>query len=260
MYLIKGRYEKINRIAEKVTDFFFPWGTYCASCGNIVDGSRTYCLCDYCMKNIQWGNVRVCHEGQRGDTVRMCCEGDGGVENVLESILACMGYGNLERSLIFGLKYNKHTYLARIMGRIMADRLQADEYGRKLLEADYIIPVPMHREKKRARGFNQTEKTGKYLAGFIGVPMIGDGLVRSEKTAAQRSVSGSERFNNMSGAFEAAPWLSEMVKGKHVILLDDIYTTGATAWHCGKVLKDSGCSRVDCLVLASSNDDAVGFF
>ena len=246
MYLIPGKYQWLDALKDKVTDFFFPWGTYCICCGNFIDETRTYCICDHCMRNISWGNISINHKDEKAE--------------MFDSTVSCMGYGIYERSIIFNLKYNGNTYVARILAKIMMVRLMYDEEGRQMLEADYINPVPVHREKIKARGFNQTEKVGKYLSGYSKIQMLADGLERSEKTAAQRSVSGKERFDNLAGAFAPSPDLEEKIRGKHVILLDDIYTTGATAWHCGRILRDAGAARVDCLVLASGNDDGTGIF
>ena len=83
-----------------------------------------------------------------------------------------------------------------------------------------------------------------------------DGLIRHESTAAQRSVEGRDRLSNLADAFSC----SKDMSGKHVILLDDIFTTGATVLQCGRVLKAAGAERVDVLVLATGNDFAEGFF
>jgi predicted amidophosphoribosyltransferase len=88
-------------------------------------------------------------------------------------------------------------------------------------------------------------------------------LVRQEKTAAQRSIEGRDRLSNLEGAFGPAAGKTPMehyVRGKRVILLDDIFTTGATALHCGRILKEAGAASVDFLSIATGNDYADGFF
>lgn len=236
------------KAAEKAADFLFPWGTYCVCCGNFIDKSRTYCLCDHCIRKIRWGHVKV--EGQIP----------------VDSVRACMKYGLYERRLIFELKYNGHTYMARILAQILYDRLisDPDRETAALFDADYIVPVPVHRSRMRQRGFNQAERIALHLGRLMGVEVLGKGLIRKTSTAAQRSVAGRERFANLEGAF--APGFGSMealglrIAGKKLILLDDIFTTGATATHCALILKEAGAARVDVLTVAAGNHEATGFF
>ena len=264
MYLIKRGPVWLQNLADRTADFFFPWGTYCVVCGNYIDRSRSYCLCDHCIRHITWGYVEIPPESLRQNNFTgpeaEALQKEGGIP--LDSIRACMKYGLYERRLIFELKYNGHTYMARILAKILADRIHSDAGAAELLESDFIIPVPMHRKKERQRGFNQASLTAGYLGEFLGIPVLKDGLQRSESTAAQRSIAGGERLSNLHGAFRAGYGgrLSERIAGKRVILLDDIFTTGATAICCGRVLKDAGAARADVLTVASGNDGAAGFF
>lgn len=288
MYFMKKGPQWAWKLAEAAVDFFFPWGTYCVCCGNFIDNRRSYLLCDHCIHHITWGNVEIPPESLKhnhftGPEAEFLQREDG---IPLDSIRACMKYGLYERRLIFELKYNRHTFMARILGKILADRILNDPGAAELVGADFIIPVPMHKAKERQRGFNQAVKTARYLGRFLGIPVLEDGLMRRESTAAQRSVEGKDRLANLSGAFAAGTVhsrigrrgridrgerkdgirsakkisLAEAVRGKRVILLDDIFTTGATVLHCGRVLKEAGAAEVHVLVLATGNDYAVGFF
>lgn len=296
-YLRKKGPQWAWKLAATAVDFFFPWGTYCVCCGNFIDNRRSYLLCDHCIHHITWGNVEIPPESLKhnhftGPEAEFLQREDG---IPLDSIRACMKYGLYERRLIFELKYNRHTFMARILGKILADRILNDPGAAELVGADFIIPVPMHKAKERQRGFNQAVKTARYLGCFLGIPVLEDGLMRRESTAAQRSVEGKDRLANLSGAFAAGTVhsrigridrigrigrrgridrgkrkygirsakkisLAEVVRGKRVILLDDIFTTGATVLHCGRALKEAGAAEVHVLVLATGNDYAVGFF
>lgn len=288
MYFMKKGPQWAWKLAEAAVDFFFPWGTYCVCCGNFIDNRRSYLLCDHCIHHITWGNVEIPPESLKHNPFTgpeaEFLQREGGIP--LDSIRACMKYGLYERRLIFELKYNRHTFMARILGKILADRILNDPGAAELVGADFVIPVPMHKAKERQRGFNQAVKTARYLGRFLGIPVLEDGLMRRESTAAQRSVEGKDRLANLSGAFAAGTVrsrigrrgridrgerkdgirsakkisLAEAVRGKRVILLDDIFTTGATVLHCGRVLKEAGAAEVHVLVLATGNDYAVGFF
>ncbi len=269
-YLLQRGPSWFHRMASAAVEFFFPWGTYCICCGNFIDSKRSYCICDHCIRKIEWGNVKIEPERLKqnlfaGPEAHRLQE-EGGIS--VDSIRACMKYGLYERRIIFELKYNRHTYVARIIGKILADRVLTDSEAAILLDADYIIPVPMHRKKERQRGFNHVSKIACYLGAYLQIPVLDGVLVRQEATAAQRSVEGRERLSNLAGAFKLAGSknpiqknrLAEQIRGSRVILLDDIFTTGATVLHCSRVLKEAGAKRVDVLVLATGNDNAEGFF
>lgn len=264
MYLRRRGPAWASAAIEMAADFFFPWGTYCVACGNFIDGKRSYCICDHCIRHITWGNVEIPPDSLRENNFTgpeaAALQKEGGIP--MDSVRACMKYGLYERRLIFELKYNGHTYMARILAKILADRVFSDAGAAELLTADYLIPVPVHKRKEKQRGFNQAALVAGYLSGFTGIPMLKDGLVRSESTAAQRSVAGEDRLSNLHGAFlpGCRGRLSEKISGKKVILLDDIFTTGATAICCSRVLKEAGAARVDVLAVASGNDGARGFF
>ncbi len=260
---------------EKVRDLFFPWGTYCICCGNFIDQSRTYCLCDHCIRQIGWGNVEIApcslldnqFTGAAAEALKRREAQGKGIP--VDSIRACMKYGLYERRLIFELKYNGHTYVARILADMLYDRIKNDSAAAmQLASADYIVPVPIHKEKYRKRGFNQAEKIAIHLGRLLKIPVLkdGHGLVRITSTTAQRSVAGAERLENLAGALGPMVGsrdfcrLTERVQGKSLILLDDILTTGATAIQCGLVLKDAGAAKVHVLTIAAGNDHAKGFF
>ena len=142
----------MQRAAELAVEFFFPWGTYCICCGNFIDNRRSYCICDHCIRHITWGNVEIPSQSLKlnqftGPEAEKL-QADGGIP--LDSIRGCMKYGLYERRIIFELKYNRNTYVARIAGKILADRIFSDPGAAALLNADCIIPVPMHRKKDAA--------------------------------------------------------------------------------------------------------------
>ena len=112
-YLRAGRHTLIGNWIEQITDFFFPWGTYCVCCGNFIDRQRSYCICDHCMQKIGWGRIEVPVDGVKQtkkendrNTIPMFDE-----DFPLDSIRCCMKYGLYERRFIVALKYNGYTCL-----------------------------------------------------------------------------------------------------------------------------------------------------
>jgi ComF family protein len=140
------------------------------------------------------------------------------------------------REIIHHLKYSDRVSLAYPLGDILKECLD-----RQPFTGDVVIPVPLHRSRERARGFNQAE----LLAVRLGLPVATKILRRRKNTPSQTGLSRSERKRNLAGAFE----VRERVKGT-VIVVDDVYTTGATMDEIARTLKRAGAERVEVLTAA----------
>lgn len=235
----------MRKWGRKIENLFFPKSLYCICCGKYIDGSRSYSLCDHCVSrmNFNWYEVKPQH---------------------FDRCLCAMGYGFYERRLIFNLKYDGKTYVAPIAAEIMADCLRAvlREKGQcPWLTSDLIIPVPISRERMKTRQFNQAERIGFHLGKILSVKVRGDVLLRVRDTKAQRALSAAERRGNMEGAFAVQRGKEATIRGKSILLIDDIFTTGATASACARTLKESGAARVYamCLLGAPKRDHEVEF-
>ncbi|MFQ5958709.1 MAG: ComF family protein, partial [Alphaproteobacteria bacterium] len=117
-----------------------------------------------------------------------------------------------------------------------------------LADADAVTPVPLHRLRLFARRYNQAALLGRELGRIAGVPFAPDLLVRTRHTRSQAGRSRRARFENVRGAF--AVRRGEDVRGRRIVLVDDVMTTGATAGACAAVLKRAGAVRVDVLSVA----------
>ena len=214
-------------IGNAALDLLFPPSLYCNCCGNVIDESRTYNLCDHCIAHIRWDGSPV--------------KDLGGL-----NVLRCTEYGLYERTLIFALKYNGKTYIARDIAQIMADRLSLAE-----ISFDVIVPVPMYAAKERKRGFNHAALIGKYLGRLVSKPHLAHGLLRMDNTLPMRGLSPTERSQNVKGKFAINEKYVKMLKGKKILLLDDFYTTGSTALECYSALKRAGAADVYLLAFAA---------
>lgn len=230
---------KRGTLGRKTAELLYPSSLYCICCGKYTDASRAYSLCDHCIKRMNF------------------CMSELPGNGILNSAAAAMGYGLYERQLIFGLKYGGKTYIARHIADILYDCLKKylSDTGRcPWFGADVIVPVPIHKEKLKQRGFNQAARISVHLGEKTGIPVFGDGLERIKSTVPQRALSSSERKANVDGAFRFNPRRQSVLKGKRVLLIDDTYTTGATATACAKSLSEGGAVRVDFLALASAGN------
>jgi len=111
-----------------------------------------------------------------------------------------------------------------------------------------IVPVPLHKSRERARGFNQAFELSKPLANMAQIPVLANLLSRVRPTKIQAGLSRRERRMNVAGAFVLSR--SKTIEDKTVLLVDDVFTTGATLNECAKILRRNGARRVNVLTLA----------
>ena len=162
-------------------------------------------------------------------------------------------YDKVLMAAIHCLKYKEKIQLARPLGVILF--MTFCRYWNKG-NINLIMPVPLHRRKFRSRGFNASflfVKEWTYITKALNgslpvIPVAGDILVRKRWTEPQTGLGRKERLQNIKNAFGVRD--SSKIKGKKILLVDDVYTTGATANECAKVLIRAGAARVDVLTLA----------
>jgi len=140
------------------------------------------------------------------------------------------------RELVYSLKYRNLRALAPDMGRLLGEYLESHP-----IAADVVIPVPLHSRRERERGYNQSELLANALGILTGAVVDKRALRRARNAPPQVSIDGHEkRKENVEGAFECTTSLD----GAHVLLIDDVVTTGSTLSACASALKDSGAKSV----------------
>lgn len=149
------------------------------------------------------------------------------------------------RQLVHGLKYrDRHDY-ALPMARMMV------QAGQELLiEADVIIPIPLHWRRLWSRRFNQSQQLAEHVGRLIDKPLLLDGLTRTRATPRQVGLTYGQRKRNVTGAFSVMPLKQEEIRGRGIVLIDDVLTTGATANAASRALLKAGAARVDVLIFA----------
>ena len=162
-------------------------------------------------------------------------------------ILSVYPYSSEMRTIIHQLKYYGKLHLAEHLGEAMADLLNKDK---KIKGADFLIPVPLHKVKKRSRGFNQSELLARKISQLSGISMIDNVFLRKRYTENQSLLPIDKRAKNVEGAFEVKN--GDILQGKNLVLVDDIITTGSTINECIKVLMDAGSGKVTALTAAVS--------
>ena len=166
-------------------------------------------------------------------------------------VRAAVAYGDIAKAMVLRLKYGGRTAFAETAARHMV-RLMPDR-------CDLIIPVPLHRWRLWTRGFNQAALIGDALARLSGTPCTVDLLRRERATPKLRGLGKRARAKAVRAAFAVAPADRPQLRGKAVVLVDDVYTSGATATACSSALLRAGTASVTILcwarVLNNDRDD-----
>lgn len=158
---------------------------------------------------------------------------------------AALRYDAASRGLILAFKHADRTHAAPAFARWLA-RAGADV----LKDADLLAPVPLHWTRLALRRFNQSALIANALAERTGVPSVPDLLRRRRRTPVQGSLGRNARKRNVARAFALAPRHAALVRGKIVVLVDDVLTTGATLGECAKALRRAGAAEIRALTLA----------
>ncbi len=205
------------------------WPARCPSCGAEVDARGSWC--DRCAAEV-WA-MRELSLGKSSPLSRCVAltHYRGGVKVVL-------------RDMKFRGKRKDALCLSSLLTQIPAERLVGD--------IDRIVPVPISDARRRVRGFNQTEVLFEDWARSSGAVWCTEVLMRVRDTEAQWKLTKRERKANLAGAFCIAN--ADVVRGKRVLLVDDIYTTGATMEVCAALLLEAGALSVSGLVMASETE------
>jgi ComF family protein len=214
-------------------DFALP--PRCAGCGEIVGADLQ--LCGACWQSLEF---------LTGDGCALC-----GTPEVVDGLICapCLAqpprhdgvragvvYGDLARRIVLRMKHGRRTGLAHLMARIMARHIPA--------EAALLVPVPLHRWRIWSRGFNQSALLARHLSRLSGQPAALDVLQRVRATPLLRGLGAKARAEAVRGVFAVNPRLRDTIKGKTVLLIDDVYTSGATAGGCAAALKRAGAAKV----------------
>lgn len=149
------------------------------------------------------------------------------------------------RRILHMLKYGGYKELGEVMGRYMSAELSSGEFFDGV---DMIIPVPLHRKKQKLRGYNQSEWIARGIASVTGIPLCAECMIREKNTETQTRKSTFERWENVEGIFRLCDTVH--FEGKHVLLVDDVLTTGATTVACASAFARVSGIRISVLTLA----------
>jgi ComF family protein len=231
---------------EKFLQFLLP--RQCPCCEKFLEEGQEG-ICTACLSKIHWIEPPFCSVCGTPFVSREAGSHPCGaclVKKKYFTMARALGFyeGSLQEA-IHRWKYQGKTHLTPFLGEWMAEGLSRywDSY-----QFDLLVPVPLHLHRLRERGFNQTLLLVKELSRRTGIPYQKRVLQKRRPTIPQVDLSGIEREKGVKGVFHIIR--GEQLEGKSILLVDDVYTTGATVNECSKVLLAGGAERVDVLTLA----------
>ncbi|HYE83662.1 MAG TPA: ComF family protein [Clostridia bacterium] len=231
---------------KRILDLLYPVRSRCNICGR----DCTEAVCDRCMASLDYLQGITClHCGKLLNEQYMdstCPDCKAGIF-YYDRAYSCFAYSGMGKELIYKLKYEGKLQLAKVIAALMEDRLRTEG-----LKIDVIVPVPMHKKKLEARGFNQSYLIAGELGERLGKPVI-DCLERTKETKEQYNLDRNQRYLNIVNAFSVG-LMYNIDKYKSILLVDDIYTTGSTANECSKVLKQSGADTIYVITAATGSN------
>lgn len=217
----------------------------CFYCGKKISQG---CLCEKCQEKITFLYPPLCPYCCRPiseDTSGPCkeCVNE---PHPYQRIISTTAYQEPMISLIHLFKYRNYDYLADFFASLMIEHLS--KIGFKANSYHWIIPVPIHRHKLKERGYNQTELLAKLLSNYFKIPLINDIIIVTQTRPSQTTLQKDKRQKNVEGIFR----VKKEIKNKRIILVDDIFTTGATTRASCQALKEKGADIITVITLSKT--------
>lgn len=226
-----------------VLDFALP--PRCPGCGSVTDEPHRFCLA--CWSQLVFLGEPCCavcalpFDYGQGDGA--ACGACLAAPPAFDRLRAAVAYGDIPRRVALKLKYGGRPGVAETIAGFLARHLDASAEA-------LVVPVPLHRWRIWKRGYNQAALIASALARRTGLEARLDLIERVKATPPLKGMGPKERKDALRGAFRIAPERKAQVRGRSVVLVDDVYTSGATAAGCARVLKRAGASRVEVLAWA----------
>ncbi len=240
----KERLAPLREFAKAIVDLLYP--NRCIVCREWLRPKESYRerLCLRCWGNIERTLPPFCSRcGKHLDRKQLAknvCSSCIRAPLAFDRAFAPFAYDETMKLIIHQFKYGGKEYLSSLLGEGMAEF--AVQYNVPAPYVDMIIPVPLHRTRLRQRSYNQAEELGKHLARRFNKPLERSSLLRHRYTPSQTSFEPSLRFLNVRNSFRVPS--PETVRGKNILLVDDVLTTGATCSEAAATLKNAGAHAV----------------
>jgi len=226
----------ISKYLHALQHLFFPH--YCAGCGADFISTSEF-LCSKCNHQLPYTRFMELEQNpvQKIFTGRIQIESAGALCYFTKS--------GLLQHILVQLKYRNNKNAGYFLGRLLGHALKQSE---KYQSVDLIIPMPLHPKKEFQRGYNQASVIGEGIRSVWNKPMVCDAVVRLVYTRSQTRETRSSRWENMEGVFRVT--LPKLLLNKHILLIDDVITTGASLEACGDAILEIPGTRLSIATVA----------
>lgn len=239
---------RLEKLCKEICDLLYPPDDKCIFCGSSNDLIKPYYICNEC-----WGALpfvkpptcKLCGKPLLDNGSKLCHE-CANHKRWFRRAGAVLEYMPSVHDAIYRYKYKGHKEMAEPFGLLMANTFKALPWH---ADIDALIAVPLYPGKLSQRGYNQAALLAKNMSVELELPIF-DAVCRCKDTAAQAKLSGYKRYKNVDGAFVLKN--AKVIKDLNVLIIDDIFTTGATADACAKVLIEGGARAAYVFTLATA--------
>jgi ComF family protein len=243
--------QQINTAARAVLDLIIP--PRCRICHASTAGQAVPWVCQTCWLAVPYIKPPICYQCGQPFVAPMA-----GIVSIIHRCGTCRTtpppyakaraiglYQGALREMIHAMKYQRIYGLVRPLADLLAAQFKFHWHEH---QPDLLASVPLHRSRLRSREFDQALALANYVGQQVDIPVTGDLLIRHRRTASQVNLNAAQRRRNVRGAFRLRD--PQACQGKSLLLIDDVYTTGATAGECARLLQQAGARWVGVYTLA----------
>lgn len=228
------------QIKEALSETLFPSDGRCTFCRKLLL-FEPQPFCYPCLEKIPWIGARTCKKCGKEEVVTdtLLCHDCFHTPHQYQQGLSLFTYIGEGKRIVQEIKFERNKKLGLWVGKQMGKKIQVAHWKDSL---DMIVPIPLHPNRLQERGFNQSEELAKGIKDILDIPLETKPLLRTKDTPHQTDLSKEQRQENIKSAFQVEN--PEMLRGKTILLVDDVYTTGSTIDACAEALKDAGAKEV----------------
>lgn len=230
MHFVKQFFQSLSLLTGDLVSLLFP--NLCCACGTDLYRGELH-ICTRCMNSLPYTDHHTDPQNKAAKKLW------GRIR--FNAVMAMLYFkkGSRVRHIIHHLKYGNNSAVGVKLGVMMGERLILSE---AFASIDLIIPIPLHKKKERKRGYNQSGSIAEGIAAVLGVPVQHNAVIRKVATSSQTNKTRFKRYENMRAVFTVPDRAT--IEGKHILLVDDVITTGATIESCANELHKSGIKKL----------------
>lgn len=202
----------------------------CMNCGKEIFDNYSFCLCENCLKKIEMINSPICKICGESVDQNLYCEACYNKNYKFDKNISLCYYNDISANIIKQFKYANKKYYAKYISKLLFNNIKLQN------EINYITFVPATDKNYRERGYNQSEELAKEFSKLTDIPVL-KLLGKNEGYKNQASLNQRDRVENLKNAFFVVEGNKNLIKGKNILIIDDVFTTGTTLSRCAEILK-----------------------